>query len=142
MTEPIVVPSSAGPQNSIDISGGEALSALTQIVSAASDYGRIRQQEHTKREAIAAFERSELRRLQAAETTLRLYFDMVFAERAKTNMELFARLDQAVASGDPQMVHAVVRGIVDLAQASPLKDLGDFGKFWGELGTPDNPIEL
>lgn len=142
MTEPIVVPGSAGPQNSIEITGGAALSALTQIVGAASDYGKIRQQELTKREAIAAIERSELRRLQAAETTLRLYFDMVFAERAKTNEELFARLDQAVESGDPQMVHAVVRGIVDLAQTSPLKDLGGFGKFWAELGTADNPIEM
>jgi hypothetical protein len=55
---------------------------------------------------------------------------------------MFVRLDQAMVSGDPQMVHAVVRGIVDLAQSSPLAGLDDFGKFWTELGTDDNPVEL
>jgi hypothetical protein len=47
-----------------------------------------------------------------------------------------------MVSGDPQMVHAVVRGIVDLAQSSPLAGLDDFGKFWAELGSADNPVEL
>lgn len=67
---------------------------------------------------------------------------MAFAERAKTNEEMLARLDEAMDSGDPQMVHAVVRGMVDLAQASPLAGLEGFGKFWAELGTADNPVEL
>ena len=40
------------------------------------------------------------------------------------------------------MVHAVVRGVVDLAQTSPLAGLEDFGKFWAELGTDDNPVEI
>ena len=63
-------------------------------------------------------------------------------ERANTNQELFARLDSAMESGDPQMVHAVVRGIVDVAQASPLAGIEDFGKFWAEIGTSSKPIEL
>ena len=124
------------------ISNSEALGALTQLVSAASEYGRLRQEEQTKRADIAATEKVQVQRINSAEQVLRLYFDRVFAERESTNAEMFLRLDQAMDSGDPQMVHAVVRGIVDLAQSSPLAGLEDFGKFWAELGTSDSPVEL
>lgn len=124
------------------IANADAFAALNQIVAAAREYGQIRQTEATKRAAIAAEEHVQVDRIRAAEGVLRLYFDRVFEERANTNGEMFARLDEAMESGDPQMVHAVVRGIVDLAQASPLAGLKDFGKLWAELGTNDNPIEL
>ena len=120
----------------------DAFAALSEIVSAAREYGRIREEEQTKRSAIAAEEHVQVDRIHAAEQLLRLYFDRVFAERAKTSEEMFVRLDRAMDTGDPQMVHAVVRSIVDLAQASPLAGLGDFAKFWAELGTGDNPVEL
>jgi hypothetical protein len=124
------------------IANADAFVALNQIVAAAREYGQIRQSEVTKRAAIAAEEHVQVDRIRAAEGVLKLYFDRVFEERANTNGEMFARLDEAMESGDPQLVHAVVRGIVDLAQASPLSGLEDFGKFWAELGTSDNPIEL
>jgi hypothetical protein len=124
------------------IPAADAFAALNQLVSAAREYAKLREEEQTKRAAIAAVEHVQVDRIHAAEEILRLYFDSVFAERKQTGEEMFVRLDQAMDSGDPQMVHAVVRGIVDLAQASPLADLGDFGKFWAELGTDDNPLEL
>jgi hypothetical protein len=124
------------------IANADAFAALNQIVAAAREYGQIRQTEATKRAAIAAEEHVQVDRIRAAEGVLKLYFDRVFEERAKTNAEMFTRLDEAMESGDPQMVHAVVRGIVDLAQSSPLAGLEDFGKFWAELGTDDNPVEL
>ena len=124
------------------IPNADAIAALKEIVSAAREYGRIRQQEQTKRAAIAAAEHVQVDRIHAAAEILRLYFERAFAERAHTSEEMFTRLDQAMDSGDPQMVHAVVRGVVDLAQSSPLAGLDDFGKFWAELGTDDNPVEL
>jgi hypothetical protein len=124
------------------IPNADAFAALNEIVAAAREYGRIRQEEQTKRAAIAAEEHAQVQRIHAAEQILRLYFDRVFAERARNSEEMFVRLDQAMDSGDPQMVHGVVRGIVDLAQSSPLAGLDDFGKFWAELGTDDNPVEL
>lgn len=124
------------------VPSADALAALNEIVAAAREYNRIREEEQTKRAAIAAAEHVQVDRIHAAEQILRLYFERIFAERAQTTEEMFARLDQAMDSGDPQMVHAVVRGIVDLAQASPLAGLEDFGKFWAELGTGDNPVEL
>lgn len=120
----------------------DAMAALTEIVSAAREYNQIREVEQTKRADIAAEEHVQVERINAAEGILREYFDRVFAERAQTNKELFSRLDTAMESGDPQMVHAVVRGIVDLAQSSPLAGIEDFGKFWAELGTSTKPVEL
>ena len=127
---------------SIPIPNAQAFAALNEIVAASREYGRIRQEEQTKRAAIAGAEHVQVERIHAAESILKLYFDRVFAERAKTSDEMFVRLDQAMELGDPQMVHAVVRGIVDLAQSSPLAGLEDFGKFWAELGTDDKPVEL
>lgn len=120
----------------------DALAALGQIVTAAREYGLLKEQEQTKRAAIAHAERVHVDRIRAAERTLSVYFEQVFAERAKTNDEMFARLDQAMEAGDPQMVHAVVRGIVEVAQASPLAGVEDFGRFWAQLGTDENPIQL
>lgn len=130
------------PKASLPIPNAAAFTALTEIVQAAREYGRIRQTELTKRAEIARAESTQVGRIHAAEATLKLYFDRVFAERRETSAGMFTRLDQAMESGDAQMVHAVVRGIVDLAQASPLAGLEDFGKFWAEFGTDDNPIEL
>lgn len=105
-------------------------------------YGEISQVERSRRAAIAAAESVQVARLQAAENTLKIYFDRVFEERRETNEAMFERLDQAMETGDPQLVHAVVRGIVDLAQSSPLSGLEDFGKFWADFGTEENPLEL
>ncbi len=127
---------------STTIPNADALAALHEMVAAAREYGRIREEEQTKRAAIAYAEHVQVDRIHAAEKILRLYFERVFAEHAQTSEEMFVRLDRAMDSGDPQMVHAVVRGIVDLAQSSPLAGLEDFGKFWAELGTGDNPVEL
>ena len=87
-------------------------------------------------------EHVQVDRIHAAEKILRLYFERVSWSRAETSEEMFVRLDQAMDSGEPQMVHAVVRGIVDLAQSSPLAGLEDFGKFSAEFGTGENPVEL
>lgn len=124
------------------VPSADAFAALREIVTAAREYGQVRQTELTKRSAIAADEHMQIDRIRAAEEVLKLYFERVFEERAKNSNEMFARLDQAMDTGDPQMVHAVVRGIVDLAQSSPLSGLADFGKFWAELGTEENPVEL
>ncbi|MFK5635996.1 hypothetical protein [Ornithinimicrobium sp. LYQ103] len=141
MTEPKVHVGKVLKANT-PIANADAFAALNQIVAAAREYGQIRQTEGTKRAAIAAEEHVQVDRIRAAEGVLQLYFERVFEERASTSGEMFARLDEAMESGDPQMVHAVVRGIVDLAQASPLAGLEDFGTFWKTLGTADNPIEL
>jgi hypothetical protein len=142
MSDPqLPVPRDAGAKAS-PVPSADALDALKEIVAAAGEYGRLRQEEQTKRAAISRVEHVQVARIRAAEEVLRLYFERVFAERAHRSEEMFARLDQAMDSGDPQMVHAVVRGVVDLAQSSPLAGLEDFGKFWAELGTGDNPVEL
>lgn len=124
------------------VASADAITAVRELVSAAREYGQIRQTELTRRSAIAAQEHMQVDRIRAAEEVLKLYFEREFEERAKNSKEMFARLDQAMDTGDPQMVHAVVRGIVDLAQSSPLSGLADFGKFWAELGTEHNPVEL
>lgn len=125
-----------------DVTVDSAIAALNTLVTAALDYGKVRQTEMAKRAAVSAAEHIEVERIHAAEGTLRQYFDEVFQERASQRAQMFERLDRALESGDPQMVHAVVRGIVEIAQSSPLSGVQEFGRFWAELGSPDTPVEL
>ena len=84
---------------SAPIPNADAFAALKEIVAAAREYGRIRQEEQTKRAAIAAAEHVQVDRIHSAEKILSLYFERVFAERAQTSGEMFVRLDQAMVQG-------------------------------------------
>lgn len=125
-----VVKSSASGVSALD-----GVNALGQMVDAVRECIKIHEVESTKRADIAQREKTELARIKAAEDALRDYFERAFAERRTTYDALFTRLDAAVESGDADAMGAVVSGIVGLAQASPLKDVGDFGSYWAALKT-------
>lgn len=124
------------------VSSADAIAAMRELVAAAKEYGKVHEEEQTKRAVIHAVQAMQTERLQRAESVLRRYFELTFAERATTTAAMFERLDTALEAGDAQAVHSVVRGVVDIAQASPLAGLEDFAKFWDQLGTPESPIEL
>ncbi|MFJ6114563.1 hypothetical protein ACIQC8_10675 [Agrococcus sediminis] len=124
------------------VSSTDAIGALREIVASTGEYLRVREQEQSKRAAIAAVQELQAERLAVAERALQLYFERSYAERADTSRAMFERLDVAIAAGDPQLVHAVVRGVVELAQSSPLAGLEDFGRLWAQIGTAESPFEL
>ena len=45
-------------------------------------------------------------------------------------------------NGDGESVHAVLRGIVDIARTSPLAELGDLSQIRAALDDPDQVWEL
>ena len=85
---------------------------------------------------------TEVARIKAAETTLRNYFDLVFAERRAIYQELFARMDRALDEGNNEVLHSVVIGIIDLAKTSPLAELGDLSKVRAAWDDPGKTYDL
>lgn len=124
------------------VSAAGGFAALKQIVETTHECVVVTQTESTKRATIRAFEKTEIARIKAAEKVLKNYFEQVFAERRNNFEELFSRLDQALDSGNGEVINAVVRGIVDIARTSPLADLGDLSQIRAALDDPDHVFEL
>jgi hypothetical protein len=124
------------------VPGLSAFDALTTIVEETSAYLKLREEERTKRANIEAYAKLETDRIRGAERVLKQYFDQVFAERAHTIDELFARLDAATERGDDGSVAGTLSAIVDLAKSSPLATMGDLGELRKALDDPDHVWEL
>ncbi|SCL45932.1 hypothetical protein GA0070606_0888 [Micromonospora citrea] len=124
------------------LSALDGFTALKQIVEAASECIQIHEVERTKRAKLQAYESAEVARIKAAEAVLRDYFEQAFAERRNLYRELFTRLDRALDEGNGEVLHEVVRGIVDIARSSPLADMGDLSKVRAALDDPDQVWDL
>lgn len=120
----------------------DGIAALNQMVEAARDCIHTHEVESTKRARMDAYESTEVARIRAAEAVLKDYFTQAFAERRAVFEELFARLDRALDEGNGEVLHMVVRGIVDVARTSPLADLGDLSQIRAALDDPNQVWEL
>ena len=130
------------PRASEKLTALQGLNALQQVVDSAKECFLVHEEESTKRARIRAYEQTEVARIKAAEAVLKDYFSQVFAERRSGFDDLFARLDRAMDDGDGETVHAVLRGIVDIARTSPLADLGDLSQICAALDDPDQVWDL
>lgn len=133
---------SSNSKGSTPIAGLDAVAALGTMVNTTFDYLRLREEEQTKRAKLGTYERTELRKIQAAESVLKDYFRQAFAERKSNVDELFKRYDEAVERGDSEAAHVALGGVVDLAKSSPLADLGDLGQIRKALDDEKHVWEL
>ncbi|MGW3628668.1 hypothetical protein ACWD7F_00635 [Streptomyces sp. NPDC005122] len=120
----------------------DGFAALNQIVEAARECIHIHEIESTKRARLEAYEATEVARIRAAEAVLRDYFAQAFAERRNIYEEMFVRLDRALDEDSGEVLHTVVRGIVDIAKSSPLADIGDLSQIRAALDDPDQVWDL
>ena len=107
------------------VSIGDPLSALKTMVESTTDYLKLRELEQTKRSDINARRDTEIEKIRAASESLRDYLDRAFAERRHHTDELFARYDDAIERGDGAAATVALKGVVEIAQASPLGNLAD-----------------
>lgn len=108
------------------------------MVTAVTDYLRIRQQEPSKRAEIQAYIELEMARIQAAERILHDYFEQVFTERKSNFEELLSRFDDAAEVGDATAMSQTLSAVVSLAGQSPLSALTDLGELRRVLDDPDH----
>ena len=124
------------------LSALDGFNALGTMVAAARECITTHQVESTKRGKIRAYQETEVGRIKAAEAILKTYFGQVFAERRETFDELFSRLDKAIDQGNGEVISSVLRGIVDIAQTSPLANLGDLSQIRAALDDPNQVWDL
>ncbi|WGT47982.1 hypothetical protein [Tessaracoccus lacteus] len=141
----IVVPSSAGEMVSTvvgKITSAEAFGSLTEVVSVVRGLIQFHETESTKREQLVTYRETQVTRLRLVENTLHRYLDATIAERHETTRRLFDSLDEAVKSGDVTAMQTLVAGIVQVAQVSPLADLGNLAELVKAMDDPEAVFEL
>lgn len=121
---------------------GDALAALNNVVDAAREYFKLREEHRTERARIDAYRTLETERIRAAERVLTEYFDQVFKERAGNFSEMWSRLDAAAEVGDEDTVRSMLGGIISLAQTSPLSGLADLPALRAAFDDPNTVWEL
>ncbi len=125
-----------------EITGADALAALTQLVTAARESIEIHETESTKREKLRTYRETEVRRIKSSEKVLKEYFDRIFEERQETHKRLFASLDVALETGDTSALQTIVGGIVEVARTSPLAGIGNIAELKRAMEDPDAVFEL
>lgn len=115
---------------------------FSQLVDAYSEYQRVVQEERTKRQEIAAWEKTLLAEIERRRDVMVQFLDQSFNERAENFKDFFALADQAILSGDNDQLSAVLDSIVDLAKASPFKDLADLAKIEAALDDSEHTWEF
>lgn len=145
-TDPVQGKVLAGGKKLADVSRAatslEALSALTDMVAAAREYGVLREEHRTRRADTATYAALESQRIQAAESVIKDYFRQSFAERSKMVDGLLERFDAATAAGDTASATSALGALVEVAKTSPLADLKDFSHIRAALNDPDKEWEL
>lgn len=141
----IVVPANAAEvvNTVVDrITSAEAFGSLKEIVTGVQGLIQLHEEQSTKREQLVTYRETQIARIMLVENALHRYLDLTFAERRETTKRLFDSLDVAVRSGDVPAMQAVVAGIVQVAQASPLADLGNIAELVKAMDDPDAVFAL
>ena len=129
----------------ISLSATDILSAevaINKLVSAVENYMIIAEQEATKRAAISAQASIEIERIAALKQTLSQYIDRSFSERSDNFVRLFDLVDQAMKSGDNQVLSAQLGAIISLAQISPIAQISDLNMFKRSLLNEEEVWEI
>lgn len=95
-------------------------SAFSLLVEAYRDYSNIKQQETTKREMIRSQRDVAITRIQAQKEVLQQYLQNTFSERATVFNNMFAILDEGLASGNDKAIGVAMNMIVKQIETNPL----------------------
>lgn len=130
----------------LDLAKGQNIllvsNAFNEVTQAYLECKRIIETETTKRREIEAWEKTKIAEIQAQKDLLIEYLEQSFDERSQNFKSLFQLADQALANGDNQQLALTLDSILNLAKASPFKDLADLSKVKKALKSPDHVWEL
>lgn len=101
-----------------------AYQGFEMLVKAYADYKTVCQTEHTKREAIAAWENVHLTKSNNQREFLESYLKERFAERRHVIDEMFVRLDQGIENDNPELITMAMSAIENTVKSSPLQEAG------------------
>ena len=102
-----------------------AISTLAQVSNETIKY--VAEQE-TKREEIRAERDVAIARINAMSDSIKLYLEKTFDERSAIFSKQFEAVDEALRTGNTEMLALTLNSINSLAASSPFKNLADIGQ--------------
>ena len=99
-------------------------------------------EEKTKRVELETVAAVEIEKIRSFEKVLVTYLDRSFDERAVNFKRLFSALDTAIASDNLVMVQSTLVAVVQLADSSPFKQLGNIASAKKALAKKGTEWEL
>ncbi len=129
-------PSVPTPQSTLKIQKGgntistsaEALNVVSQFCDLISNAIKTCESEQTKREAIRAKRDIELEKIHQTADIIKTYLNRTFDERANIFNKQFEIVDEALRTGNIQMLELGLTHIHALAAQSPFKNLSDLNQ--------------
>ncbi len=115
---------------------------LRQIVTACADYGKIAQEESTKRREIQAWEKATVAKIKAQRDLLMKYLDHSFDERSENFKALFLIVDRAIETNNNEQLTLALHSITELAKSSPFKDFASLSSVQAALNDPNHTWEF
>lgn len=103
-----------------------ALDGLNMLLNAHQEYTRIRETEHTKRDAIKAWRDIEVNRTNQQVDVLKTYLKESFAERKEMIDGYFDALNKGIENNNNVAIQMAMSGLVNLVQSSPLTSVNQF----------------
>ena len=97
-----------------------AQKSIETLYSAYFNYKNVAQVEGTKRQAIATWRDANLTELTNQRELLEQFMKEIFKERATVIEGFFEKLDQALESGNDNLLEKSIIGILTIAKHSPL----------------------
>lgn len=123
--------------------GGSApmplVNGVSTTLTSITDYLKIAAQEKTKRTEIIAKRDVAIEAIQAQRGIIFELMKYTFQERAAVLQKQFDVLDQAIASGNIDMVNSSLNAMVNVIQSSPFKNVQDMQQ---ALGNKDFVMRL
>lgn len=107
-------------------SPASALDGFNMLLNAHQEYTRIRETEHTKRDAIKAWRDVEVNRTNQQVEFLKTYLKESFAERRVIIDGYFDALDKGIENNNDVAIQMAMSGLVNLVQSSPLASVNQF----------------
>ena len=103
-----------------------ALDGLNMLLNAHQEYTKIRETEHTKRDAIKAWRDIEVNRTNQQVDVLKTYLKESFAERKEMIDGYFDALNKGIENNNNVAIQMAMSGLVNLVQSSPLTSVNQF----------------
>jgi hypothetical protein len=123
----------------LDVDPGIVFSQLLQTYA---QYVEVREQEKTKREAIASREKIVLEEIEKRHHFMMKYLEKSFDERAKNFQQIFKSIDTALDKDDLNSLSLLLNSLTELAKTCPIKALASIDQARSALEDPDHTWEL
>lgn len=106
----------------------EVLAAISTLAQVSNETIKYVAEQETKREEIRAERDVAIARINAMSDSIKLYLEKTFDERSAIFSKQFEAVDEALRTGNTEMLALTLNSINTLAASSPFKSLADIGQ--------------